>query len=72
MFNGTKDLPHATHMIGLSIPPNAIGYGVMAPRLMREKRHIVSFLVESPDTSDAAANCEIWVDENGKLRISAV
>src|SRR6267378_122798 len=72
MFNETKDLPHANHMIGLSVPPNAVGYGVMAPRLMRERRHIVSFSAESPDTSDAAANCEIWVDENGKLRISTV
>ena len=72
MFNETKDLPHATHMIGLSMPPNAIGYGVMAPRLMRERRHIVSFLAESPDTSDVASSCEIWVDENGRLRISIV
>jgi hypothetical protein len=72
MFNETKDLPDATHMIGLSMPPSALGYGVMAPRLTRERRHIVSFLAESPDTSDAAANYEIWVDENGKLRISVV
>lgn len=72
MFNETKDLPHATHMIGLSMPPNAIGYGVMAPRLTSERRHIVSFLAESSDTSDAVANCEIWVDENGKLRILTV
>lgn len=72
MFNETKDLPHATHMIGLSMPPGALGYGVIVPRLMRERRHIVSFSVESPDTSDAEANCEIWVDESGKLRISVV
>jgi hypothetical protein len=72
MFNETKDLPHATHMIGLSMPPSAIGYGVMVPRLVRERRHIVSFLVESPDTADAVANCEIWVNENGRLQISIV
>jgi hypothetical protein len=72
MFNETKDIPDATQMIGLSIPPNAIGYGVMAPRLIRERRHIVSFLAESPDTADASANCEIWVDDNGKLRFSSV
>jgi hypothetical protein len=72
MFNETKDLPAATHMIGLSIPPNAFGYGLIAPRLIRERRHIISFLAESPDTADAAANCEIWVDEDGKLRISVV
>lgn len=72
MFNETKDLPHANHMIALSIPPNAIGYGVMAPRLIRERRHIVSFLAESPDTADTTASFEIWVDENGKLRILEV
>jgi hypothetical protein len=72
MFNESKDLPDSTFMIGISMPPSAAGFGVMAPRLMRERRHILSFVAESPDTGDAAANCEIWVDENGKIRMSAV
>jgi hypothetical protein len=73
MFNETKEFPHVTHTIGLSMPPSAAGYyGVKPPRFVREQRHIVSFVAESPDTADAAANCQIWVDESGKLRISVV
>jgi hypothetical protein len=72
MFNETKDLPGSTFMIGLSMPAGALGYGIMAPRLVRERRHILSFVAESPDSADATGNCEIWVDENGKLRIAVV
>jgi hypothetical protein len=72
MFNETKDLPHATHLIGLSLPPGAFGAGVMQPRLFPDRRHVVSFAIESPDASDATLHCELWVDESGKLRIANV
>jgi hypothetical protein len=68
MFNETKDLPHSTHLIGLSMPPAAFGAGVMHPRLIPGRRHIVSFVAESPDSLDEEHHCELWVDENGKLR----
>jgi len=70
MLNETKERPC---MIGLSMPPGSAGhYGVAPPQLVPEQRHIVSFLVEAPDTLDAEAHCEIWVDENGRLRISII
>jgi hypothetical protein len=65
-FNETRDLPHSNHMIGLSIQ-GSFGAGVMVPRLLPDRRHVVSFLVESPEASDVVAHCEIWIDENGKL-----
>jgi hypothetical protein len=72
MFNETKDLPHATHLIGLSIPPGAFGAGVMVPRLPPDRRHIVTFTVESVDTADAVLHCELWIDEAGKLRLESL
>jgi hypothetical protein len=72
MFNETKDLPHATHLISLSIPPGAFGAGVMVPRLPPDRRHVVSFTVDSSDTADAVLHCELWVDEAGKLRLESL
>lgn len=72
MFNETKDLPHANHLIGLSMPPAAFGAGVMMPRLPPDRRHIVSFVLESLNTEIANLHCELWVDENGKLRAGSV
>ena len=69
MFNETKDLPHANHLIGLSMHPSAFGAGVMQPRLPPDRRHIVSFVAESTDCKDAVLNCEFWVNENGELRM---
>jgi hypothetical protein len=68
MFNETKDLPHSNHLIGLSMPPAAFGAGIMHPRLAPDRRHIVSFVAESPDSLDEELHCELRVDENGKLR----
>lgn len=72
MFNETKDLPHADHLIGLSMPPEAAGYGVMAPRLPPDRRHVVSFIAELPDSKDAELHCQLWVDERGKLRLETL
>jgi hypothetical protein len=69
MFNETKDLPHADHLIGLSMHPSAFGAGVMQPRLPIDRRHVVSFVAESPDTKDAALHCELFVDTRGKLKL---
>jgi hypothetical protein len=69
MFNETKDLPHANHLIGLSMPPNAFGAGIMQPQLPPDRRHVVSFVAESQNSKDAVLHCELWVDEGGKLRL---
>ncbi len=69
MFNETKELPHADHLIGLSMPPSAFGAGVMLPRLPTDRRHVVSFVAESPGIRDAELHCQLWVDERGKLRL---
>jgi hypothetical protein len=68
MFNETKDLPGSNHLIGLSMPPGAFGAGVMLPRLSPDRRHIVSFVAESPNSLDEELHCELSVDEHGKLR----
>ena len=72
MFNETKDLPHANHLIGLSLPPSAFGAGVMDSRLPPDKRHVLSFAVESTDTGNDVLHCELWVDETGKLRLESL
>ncbi len=69
MFNETKDMPDTDHLIGLSLPPAAFGAAIMAPRLPADRRHAVSFAVESTDTGNAVLHCELWVDEAGKLRL---
>jgi hypothetical protein len=67
-FNETKDLPHAYHLIGLSLPAAAAGYGVTVPQLPPDRTHVVSFLAQSPDCKDAELHGELSVDEAGKLR----
>jgi hypothetical protein len=69
LFNETKDLPRANHLIGLSMPPSALGVGIMQPRLPPDRRHVVSFVAESPDCRDAELHCEVVVDDRGKLRL---
>lgn len=69
MFNETKKLPNADHLIGLSMPPSALGAGITQPRLPVDRRHVVSFVAESPDSTDAVLHCQLWVDESGKLRL---
>jgi hypothetical protein len=71
-FNETKDLPDATHLIGLSMPPAAFGAGIMQPRLAPDRRYTVTFLATSTDCKDAVLYCEIFVDGAGKLRCSKV
>ncbi|MBV8755385.1 MAG: hypothetical protein JO328_21235 [Hyphomicrobiales bacterium] len=70
LFNETKDLPHANHLIALTLPPGSGGYWdahLMAPRLPPDRRHVLSFEVTSTDTQSAEAHCEVWIDEAGKL-----
>jgi hypothetical protein len=52
--------------------PAAFGAGIMMPRLPPERRHIVSFVVETSNIEIAALHCELWVDESGKLRVGNV
>ena len=69
MFNETKKLPHANHLIGLSMPPSELGIGIMQPRLPIDRRQVVSFVAESPDSADAVLHCQLWIDEFGKFRL---
>ena len=71
-FNETKDLPHANHLIGLAMNPAEFGAGVTVPRLIPNRRHIISLAAESSDASTVELHCELWVDENGKLRAAKV
>jgi hypothetical protein len=72
MFNETKELPHADHSIGLSMSPGALGADIMSPRLPIDRRHVVSFVAESPDSKEAVLHCQLWVDERGKLRLETL
>jgi len=69
MFNETKKLPHANHLIGLSMPPSAFGAGIMQPLLPIDRRQVVSFIAESPDSTDAGLHCQLWVDEHGVFHL---
>jgi hypothetical protein len=72
MFNETKDLPHANHLIGLSLPPGAFGAGIMVPRLPPDRRHVLSFVAESVDAGNAVLHCEVLVSDAGKLRLETL
>jgi hypothetical protein len=69
MFNETKDLPHANHLMGLSLSPGAFGAGIMVPRLPPDRRHVLSFVAESVDARNAVLHCEVLVSDAGKLRL---
>jgi hypothetical protein len=72
IFNETKDLPHAYHLIGLSMPPGTFGAGIMQPLLPPDRRHVVSFVAESPDSKDAEFHCELSVDKRGKVYLESL
>jgi hypothetical protein len=67
-FDETKELPHADHLIGLTMPPGAFGAGIIAPR-MPPGSYTVSFEATSPDSRDAVLHCKLWTDEAGKLNL---